>query len=417
MPGPGGGATLRSCPGYLSFWTASTVSEFGSQFTTLAIQVLIVVNLHGGATDVGLVNAARWLPYLLFGLIAGVLVDRSRHRPLLVTTDLGCGLLMTLVSTLALTHHLGLATLMVAMTLFGTMTLLNDSAFQAVVPSLVPPPLLTDAHARLDQSAAVAQTSGPALAGALVAAVGAPWAIFVDAMSYLTSGLLMLRIPSHDVPSRPESVRSIRVEAVEGLRWVYRHATLRPFALSTHLWFFCMGVASAVLVPFALGPVGLGPFGLGLALAIGGVGGLLGSLAATRLGARFGAGRVVVLCRVVDTAAFAIIALSTDDWLGWIVFGIGQFVLGLGMGAANANEMGYRQSVTPAHLQGRMNATMRSINRAMIVISAPLGGLLGDAIGLRTMLWIAAGGFLSVAVWLGASPFRNVRIDASAAPS
>ena len=75
------------------------------------------------------------------------------------------------------------------------------------------------------------------------------------------------------------------------------------------------------------------------------------------------------------------------------MFGAGQFLLGLSMGAENANEMGYRQSVTPDRLQGRMNATMRSVNRAMIVIGAPLGGFLGDRFGYRTMLWTAASGF------------------------
>jgi len=109
-------ARLRDCPGYLGLWTASTVSEFGTYVTTLAIQVLVVLNLHGGAADVGLVNASRWLPYLLFGL----------------------------------------------------MSLLNDAAFQSFVPRLVPPNLLTPAHARLDQSSAVAETSGPAIAGTVV---------------------------------------------------------------------------------------------------------------------------------------------------------------------------------------------------------------------------------------------------------
>jgi MFS family permease len=411
MSGPSSGVTLRSCPGYSRLWSAFTVSEFGNQFTTLAIQVLIVLSLHGGAADVGLVNASRWLPYLLFGLIAGVLVDRSRHRPLLVATDFGRGLLLIVVPMLALTHHLSLALLAFLMSMFGLMSLFNDAAFQAFVPSLVPTRLLTDAHARLDQSSAVAQTSGPALAGGLVSAFSAPWAILVDAVSYVVSGLLLLRIPVTEAASGPVSVRGIRAEAVEGLRWVYGHATLRPFALSSHAWFLCSGVAGAVLVPFALRVVGLSPFTLGIALALGGVGGLVGALVATRLGFRYGAGRVVVVCIAATAFSFAMLASSSDSRWGWILFGLGQFVLGLSMGAENANSMGYRQAVTPADLQGRMNATMRSINRAMIVIAAPLGGLLGDAIGYRPMLWIVAAGFLTVAASLGFSRYWTVRID------
>ncbi len=155
------------------------------------------------------------------------------------------------------------------------------------------------------------------------------------------------------------------------------------------------------------------PFGFGLALAVGGVGGLLGALVATRLGIRYGAGRVVIGARATTALAWALIALSTDQWSGWLLFGVGQFVLGLSMGAENANEMGYWQAVTPDRLQGRMNATRRSINRAMIVVAAPVGGVLGDAFGFRLVLGLAAFGFLLSAVGLGATGFGRVRMPAA----
>ena len=109
--------------------------------------------------------------------------------------------------------------------------------------------------------------------------------------SYLTSALLLLRLlPTVEPPRRPVSLRGIRAEATEGLRWVYSHPTLRPLALNTHGWFLCNAAGGAVLPPFALRTLGLSAFGLGVAMAVGGVGGLIGSQAATRLGAAFGAG-------------------------------------------------------------------------------------------------------------------------------
>ena len=407
----GSAGRLRDCPGFARFWTASTVSGFGTYITTLAIQVLIVLTLHGGAAGVGLVSAARWLPYLLFGLVAGVLVDRSRRRPVLVTTDIGRGLLLIAIPALALTHRLSIPVLMVFMAVFGLLSLLNDAAFQSFLPRLVPAHLVTGANARLDQSDAVAQTSGPALAGGLVSLLTAPWAVLVDAASYLISGLLLMRINVAEPPRDPAKDRNVRREAAEGLRWIYAHPILGQLALNTHGWFLCSAVAGAVLTPFALRDVGLSPFGLGLALAAGGAGGLLGSLAATGLGARFGSGRVVVACRTLTAASFALMALSTAHWSGWLLFGAGQLLLGLSMGAENANEMGYWQVVTPDQLQGRTNATRRSINRAMTVVGAPIGGFLGDAIGYRAMLFTAAGGFLVVAAALAASRFRDARVE------
>ena len=402
---------MWGCRGFLRFWTASTVSGFGTYITTLAVQILVVVTLHQQAAGVGLVSAARWLPYTLFGVVAGVLVDRSRRRPILIITDLGRGALLIAIPLLAFSHHLSLVVLIVFMAVFGLMSLFNDAAFQSFLPRLVPPSLLTSANARLNQSDAVAQTSGPALAGGLVSLLTAPWAVLIDAATYFISGLLLLRSPVIEPPPTAKSTRKIRADAVEGIRWVYTHPMLRPLALSTHGWFLCSAVTSAVLVPFALRTLGLNAFGLGLSLAAGGLGGLVGSLSATRLGTRFAAGRVVIACRALAALSWAVVALSTNDWGGWVLFGFGQFLFGLSMGAENANEMSYWQAVTPDRLQGRMNATRRSINRSMLVIGAPLGGLLADTIGYRPMLWAAAAGFLTAATALGLSRFRNARLD------
>jgi MFS family permease len=407
---------LRDCPGFGRVWTAATISGFGSYVTTLAIQVLIVVTLHEGAGGVGLVSSARWLPYLLFGLLAGVLIERSRRRPLLIATDLGRGLLLIAVPLLALAHRLSLPVLMGLMAVFGLMSLVGDAAAQSFLPRLVPARLLTAANARLDQSDAVAQTSGPALAGGLISLLGAPVAVLIDAASYLTSALLLLRISIVEPPRRPVSLRGTRVEATEGLRWVYGHPTLRPLALNTHGWFLCNAAAGAVLPPFALRTLGLSAFGLGAAMAVGGVGGLIGSLGATRLGARFGAGRAVIASRAGTAAAWALVGLSTPHWMGWALFAGAQLLVGLSMGAENANEMGYWQAVTPDALQARTNATRRSINRAMIVLGAPAGGFLADAFGYRAMLYTAAAGFLIVSATLAASRFRTARIDDATAP-
>lgn len=404
---------LRDCPGFLRFWMASSLSDFGTCVSTIAIQVIVVFTLHEGAAGVGLVSAARWLHYLLFGLVAGVLVDRSRRRPLLIITDLVRGVLLVAVPVLALIHHLSMVILMLFMAAFGLMSLINDAASQSFLPRLVPANLLTIANARIDQSQAVAQTSGPATGGGLVSLLTAPWAVLFDAASYVASGLLLLRIPVSEPPRLPTSLRGVRREAQEGLRWVYKHPTLRPLALSTHGWFLCYAVASTVLPLFVLRTLGLSAFGYGVALSVGGIGALVGSLAATRLGARFGCGRVVVTCRVTTAVSWAIMALSHDHWSGWVMLGAGELLLGTSMGAENANEMSYWQAVTPDALQGRMNATRRSLNRAMLVIGAPAGGFLGDTIGYRPMLWIASGGFLVVATTLGLSQFRNARVDSA----
>ena len=228
---------LREHRDFRLFWTGETVSGFGSYVTTLAVQVLVVVTLGESATGVGVVNAARWLPYLLFGLVVGVLVDRIRRRPVLAATDVGRGLLLIAVPLLALADRLTLPVLAAFMAVFGLLSLVNDAASQSFVPRLVPRRLLTRANARLDQSDAVAQTAGPAVAGGLVALLTAPWAVLVDAVSYLASAVLVIRTRVVEPPGRRASLRGVPAEMREGLRWVYRHPTLTPFAVGTHAWF------------------------------------------------------------------------------------------------------------------------------------------------------------------------------------
>lgn len=415
--GARGEERLRDCPGFMRFWAAATVSGFGNYVTSLAIQVLVVVTLHEGAAGVGLVSAAMWLPYLLFGLVIGVLVERARRRPLLVITDLVRAGSLIAVPVLAVTGHLTIVVLMAFMVVFGLTSLVNDAASQSFVPRLVPAGLLTPANARLDQSDAVAQTSGPALAGGLVSLLTAPWAVLVDAASYLISGLLLLRIPVVEPPSRGLTHRGVRGEAVEGLRWVYGHRMLKPFAVSSHAWWLFFSIMNVVVPPFALRTLGLSAFGLGVALSFGGVGGLLGAFAATNLGVRFGVGRVVIAGDAGMALAVALLALSSGHWTGWIVFGAGELIIGVSIGVSNANSMGYRQLITPDHLQGRSNATMRSINRAMVVVGAPLGGLIADAIGFRLVLWGSVVGFLVVAAALSVTPYRSARLDTVPRPT
>ena len=302
-------ATLRESRGFARLWTASTASAFGSYITVLAIQVLVVDVLAGDAVDVGLVNAARWVPYLLFGLLAGVLVDRVRRRPVLVATDLLSAVALSAIPVLSATGSLTVGWLAGVMAVFGLCTVVGDAAFQSFVPRLVPTRLLGPAHARLDQSDAVAQASGPAVAGGLVQLLGAPLAVLVDAVSYLVSAVLLITVKV-DEP-RGESrrrVRDIGPEIREGLRWIYRHATLRPLALSTHAWFACSAVAGAVMTPFALRTLHLSPATLGLALAAAGVGALAGASVAVRLGDRWGAGHVIIGARLGTGTAWGLMA-------------------------------------------------------------------------------------------------------------
>ncbi|HEY9354039.1 MAG TPA: MFS transporter, partial [Nocardioides sp.] len=258
-------------PGFRTYWTAATVGAFGSSVTVIAIQVLVVSVLDASATEVGLIRAVQLLPYLLLGLVIGALVDRMRRKPIMVWSNVLLAATLLVIPALWALDELSLSAVALVLFLFGTLNVIEIAAVQSFLPRLVPKSGLLAANARLDQSETVAQTTGPVVGGGLVALLGAPWALLVDAVSYLVSAVLIARVPIDEPPPRPTTTH-LRQEISEGIRWIYRHPTLAPLAWSTHVWFLGNSMAATVLVPFALRPLGLSPLTYGIALALAGVG-------------------------------------------------------------------------------------------------------------------------------------------------
>jgi predicted MFS family arabinose efflux permease len=394
--------------GFVRFWVADTVSLLGTYITALALSILAMHNLQSSNTELGILNAARWMPYLLFGLIAGVLVDRHRRRPILLGADYARAGLLASIPLLTLADALTMPVLIGIVAVFGALSLVYEAAHQSFLPQLVPAPLLTEANARMEQTNSVAQGGGPAIAGWLIQVVGAPLAILVDAVSYLLSGLVLRKL---QVPEQVSSAsRHLGREIREGLSWVYTHRTLAPLALTSHAWFLFNGMAVTVLAPFVYRELGYSESLFGLTLAAIGVGGVVGSSLSTPVVRKLGAGRTMVVGRWVTPVAYALVPFATTGTTGMVLIFTAQFLFGVSIGLPGPAEMGYRQTVTPDRLQGRMNATMRSLNRGMIVLGAPIGGVLSDSLGNRPALWIAVAGLTGQAIAITFSRVRDARL-------
>ncbi len=409
---------LRAHRGFVAFWTASTVSDVGSAITGLALQLLVLQTLNGTTVDVGLVSSGRWLAYALVGLLAGSWLDRVRRRPVLIITDAGQGVLLVLVCVLGLTGVLTVPLLVAGMVCFGLLALFNDAAYQAILPRLVPRELITRANTRLQQSTAVASTGGPALAGVLVRVVGPPIAILVDAVSYLLSAAVMSRLPAEDRIETPRT--GFRQSLVEGLGWVYGHRLLRPLALTTHAWFVFWAVLNTVLVAYATGPLGLSAPIVGLCFAAGSVVTLITTSASEVVAARIGVGPTVLLSYLGYAPGVGCLLLAPHasgpgvNWggVGWLA--AAQVVIGAAFGLDGPASISFRQAITPDRLQGRTNAINRSTNRAMVVIAAPLGGLLAQRAGAPVALGVAAVGFALVTIVYALTPMRSARLASEA---
>lgn len=408
--------TLRGVPGFRSYWSAATVSSFGSAVSAVAVPVLVVTVLHASPFEVGLVNAAQFLPYALFGLIVGAYVDRFRRKPLLIWASVGRGVCLGAIPVLWFTGLLNLWVTAAALFVFGILSVIGFAATQSLLPRIVPRPLLLAANARVDQSDAAAQTVGPALGGVLVSIVTAPVAIALDAVSYFIDAVLIARVRViEQTPARTAGAR-LRSDIADGLRWTYGHAMLAPLALSTHLWFLANAAGLTVFATLALRTFALPAAVYGGILAVSGVAMLLGATAAPRLGTRFGAGRTIIAARAAYPVAWAAVTLTTvgTGTAGTpatvAVLFVAFAVHGAAAGCENANEMSLRQTVTPDALLGRMNGTTRSANRTLAAAGAVGGGALmtvaGDGVALLAVTLVFTGAVV-VAV---CSPLRTIAV-------
>jgi MFS family permease len=399
---------------FLKLWSAQSISLLGTQVTALALPLTAILFLNATPMQVGLLASLQYLPFLLVSLPAGVIVDRVRRLPVLIATDLGRAVLLGVVPLAVWLGHLQLWLLYPVAFTAGVLSVLFDVAHQSYLPAIVDNEQLVEGNTKLQLSYSGAQLAGPGLGGVLVQLLTAPIAIAVDAASYLGSAVLLglIRRPEPAPPPAADAagLRGIGRDIRVGLRFVWRHPLIRPIALATGTanFFYLFGMTGAVLALYAVRVLGLSPAMLGVVFVFGNVGAVLGSLVADRVLARFRFGRVMLAGSVVSAVAIALMALATPA-TAVVQLAAAVLIGELGVTIYDISQISLRQAATPPALLGRMNATVRFVNWGPIPIGAFLGGVLGEALGLRTALWIAAAGSLLPAVPLLLSRVRSLR--------
>jgi predicted MFS family arabinose efflux permease len=267
---------------------------------------------------------------------------------------------------------------------------------------------LVEGNAKLESVRAVSAIAGPALGGQLVQLLTAPVALLADAASMVLSALFVLGIRKREPkPVRRTDSHLLR-EISEGLRFVVAQPLLRRIAMCTGWFNLCSSTTQAMLLVFLARDLGIGAGVIGLLFTVAGAGGLLGALVARRFAAWVGQGPAIWMS-VAFTAPFTLLLpLAQPGWRLWAA-AAGQIVFSAGVVVYNVNQLSFRQGLTPDHLLGRMNATMRFFVWGTMPIGGVLGGVLGDALGARTTVWIGAitGCLAFLPVFL--SPLRSMR--------
>jgi MFS family permease len=399
--------TLTRDRDFVRLWAAQSVSQLGSQVSQLALPLVAVIALHASAFRVSLLAMFELLPFLLFALPAGAWVDRVARRPVLVAADVGRALALGSVPLVAAVSHVTIWQLYAVGFATGTLTVFFDVAYQSYLPSLVARDELLDGNSKLEVSRSGAQIAGPGLAGLLVGAITAPYAVAVDAVSFAWSALLVARIRRREEePERAED-RSLAREIRDGLRYLLRDRRWRAMTSYIAVFNLGTGVTGPLSLVYAVRRLGLSPAQLGLVFMLGNLGWLAGAVAVPRLAGRLGAGRLLAVgAALAGAPIFGWPLAPRGHALPVLVVAVGLPALGLVL--FNVTGVSLYQTLVPQRLLGRMNASRRWIVWGILPLGNLLGGALAAAIGIRPTLFAGAAVSTVAFVFLLAEPIRTI---------
>jgi len=379
-------------------WTASTVSFLGDG-VTLAAGPLLAASVTRDPVLVAGVAVAQQLPWLLFSLPGGALVDRlDRRRVMWISDAVRCAAIGFLGGAVLL-DLASLPILYAAFFVLGAATVPFSAASTSILPSVVTREGLAGANGRLFGAQVVAgQMVGPPLGGLLFAS-STSLPFLVDAGSFVAASALVLAMDGTFRATGLQEVprTTLRAEISEGFAWLWGHRLLRTLAMALGVMNLTSAATIAVLVLFAGGRLGLGSLGYGLLLSSLAVGGVLGALCAGRVVGWLGAGTTMRGGLLVEASTSAVIALSHNTYV------VGTMLALFGFHAIvwNVVTISLRQELVPDGLLGRVNSSYRLLGMGGAAVGALLGGLLAKGFGLTAPFWFAAASVavMTVVAW------------------
>ena len=398
---------------------AQGISSLGSQVSHIAFPLIAIDVIHASNGAIALLELAFLLPFVLFGIPAGALLDRRTRRPVLIATDVARMALLLVVPAAYVAGALSMPILLVVLFFVGTCTLLYDVAHQSYLPAIIRGPQLAAANGRLMAMESATGVAGPALAGIAVGRLTGPIAIVIDSISFLISALMVRRV--RHAESQPEvTVQNnhevnIWSEMREGAAWIWQHPHLRGNGLAALIFNFFGGVASsALIIAYFRRELELPTELIGICIGAGTIGLILSTTTNAMFVRRFGMGRTLIAGGFLLPSMplfFAMLDRSMGTPLIALIAVLTQFVALFGAGLFHVNQVTYRQLITPSRLLGRMNASMKTLMLLGLPLGAVVGSLVAENFGLRATLAVSALGVLVGPLPLLASGIARVQVQ------
>ena len=393
---------------FLKLWAGQGISEIGSQVSLLALPTVAILVLGATPFQVGLLGACETLAFPVLGLVAGVYVDRLRRRPIMIACDVGRLLALVSVPVAFALNVLSMPQLYAVALITGVGTVFFDVAYQSYLPALIKRADLIEGNTKLQVTSSVAQMAGPALGGFLIQVLGPARAVSADAASFLISVASLAWIRRAEPSPSPTSEsgrRGFFAEMREGIQVVFGNPTIWKIAGSTSTSNLGSNLFFAVFLIFVYRVLHLSPGTVGIIFAAGAVGGLLGALTAAWIPRRIGLGPTLFVTILIGGLSMILVPLAQYGLAIPLLFA-SMFLSSFVNPVYNINQVSLRQAITPDRVQGRMNATVRTIIWGTNPIGAFLGGIIGSTYGIMPALYVAVAVSLLAGFWILLGPIH-----------
>ena len=398
----------------MRLWAAQTLSAYGSRITRTALPVIAVSTLDQPEVMVSLLMALQLGPGIFVGFFAGGFIDRSSKRRILIASDL---VRAGVVGSLTLAWMLGFLSMlhvMIVGLVVGAASALFQITDNTYLPALIGRRQLAEGNAKLESTEAIAEITGPASAGYLIAVLGAPLAVVIDAFSYLWSAFMLGRIRAVETLSpHATGPTSKREDLRVGMRIVFGHPIVRPLLVSHMVWSISGGFFMALYTLFCLRVLDLSEWIFGIIIAMGGIGSLAGALISRRLVARFGLGPTLLATSILSLACALFLPIAGSPLVGTslavtVTLLVAHQLLSDGFSVAFVIQaVTLRQSVLPRETLGRANAAIHICTSGLLPIGALIAGALAELVGTRGAVWI--GVMIGLVAPLFLLPLRHLK--------
>jgi MFS family permease len=354
----------------------------------LAAGPLLVASQTGDPVLIALAALLQELPWLLFGLHAGVIADRLDRRLLLVVVQLLRAMVLAVLAVTIVTGAVNVGVVLVAMFALGVAETFADITTQTILPMIVEDADLGIANARLMTGFVTAnQLIGPTI-GALLFALASAAPFVAQGVLVALGGVLVARLRGTLTANASDRERSASQEIVEGVRWLWHNPPVRTLTLTIVSFNVTFGAAWSVLVLYAKERLGLGDVGFGLLTTVSAIGGILGAALYGRLERRLSLAAIMRIGLVIETLTHLTLALTTTAAVAMAVF----FVFGAHAAIWGTTASAVRQRAVPDEFQGRVSSVYMIGVHGGIVVGAAIGGPLARAFGVTAPFWFAFAG-------------------------